>query len=398
MDESTTNDDAPAPEVPVRMATKGLGWSGRETQDDLDGELIREDNPDAAAPVATGPAQLKAAVKKPEPPSLGPGAERPEFRGYGEVDKVWDLSTISDPMTELPDDLAVDAGGLFTDSRIFEVLDALDRELVALDVVKKRVREVASLLLIDRLRRTLNLEAEQPSLHMSFTGNPGTGKTTVAMKMGQILWKLGFVRKGHIVVASRDDLVGQYVGHTAPKTREVLKRAMGGVLFIDEAYNIYRLDNERDYGQETVEMLLQVMENERQDLVVIMAGYKDKMDRFFGDVPGISSRIAHHLEFPDYSLEELMGIARLMLGTQRYRFTPDAAKAFEEYMALRKDQPNFANGRSVRNALERMRMRQAIRLFDAADKGRTLTKGDLVTIQAEDVLQSRVFAGGVFDQ
>ncbi|HWD07957.1 MAG TPA: CbbX protein [Actinomycetota bacterium] len=301
-------------------------------------------------------------------------------------------------MTELPDDLAVDAGGLFTDSRIFEVLDALDRELVALDVVKKRVREVASLLLIDRLRRTLNLEAEQPSLHMSFTGNPGTGKTTVAMKMGQILWKLGFVRKGHIVVASRDDLVGQYVGHTAPKTREVLKRAMGGVLFIDEAYNIYRLDNERDYGQETVEMLLQVMENERQDLVVIMAGYKDKMDRFFGDVPGISSRIAHHLEFPDYSLEELMGIARLMLGTQRYRFTPDAAKAFEEYMALRKDQPNFANGRSVRNALERMRMRQAIRLFDAADKGRTLTKGDLVTIQAEDVLQSRVFAGGVFDQ
>ncbi|MGH2719251.1 MAG: AAA family ATPase, partial [Actinomycetota bacterium] len=187
-------------------------------------------------------------------------------------------------------------------------------------------------------------------------------------------------------------------GHTAPKTREVLKRAMGGVLFIDEAYNIYRLDNERDYGQETVEMLLQVMENERQDLVVIMAGYKDKMDRFFGDVPGISSRIAHHLEFPDYSLPELMGIARLMLATQRYRFTPDAQKSFEDYMGLRKDQPNFANGRSVRNALERMRMRQAIRLFEAADKGRTLTKGDLVTIQAEDVLQSRVFAGGVFDQ
>jgi len=396
MDETTTNDDAPAPEVPVRMATKGLGWSGRETADDLDGELIREDHPDAAPPLPTG--KLQPALKKPEPPSLGPGAERPEVRGYGEVDKVWDLSQIADPMTELPDDLTVDAGALFTDSRIFDVLDALDRELVALDVVKKRVREIASLLLIDRLRRSLNLEAEQPTLHMSFTGNPGTGKTTVAMKMGQILWKLGFVRKGHIVVASRDDLVGQYVGHTAPKTREVLKRAMGGVLFIDEAYNIYRLDNERDYGQETVEMLLQVMENDRQDLVVIMAGYKDKMDRFFGDVPGISSRIAHHLEFPDYSLPELMGIARLMLATQRYRFTPDAEKAFEEYMGLRKDQPNFANGRSVRNALERLRMRQAIRLFEAADKGRTLTKGDLVTLQAEDVLQSRVFAGGVFDQ
>jgi probable Rubsico expression protein CbbX len=263
-------------------------------------------------------------------------------------------------MTEIPDDFVVDAGKLFTDSKIFDVLDALDRELVALEVVKRRVREIASLLLIDRLRRTLDLEAEQPTLHMSFTGNPGTGKTTVAMKMGKILWQLGFVRKGHLVVASRDDLVGQYVGHTAPKTREVLKRAMGGVLFIDEAYNIYRLDNERDYGQETVEMLLQVMENQRQDLVVIMAGYKDKMDRFFGDVPGISSRIAHHLEFPDYSVPELMAIARLMLATQRYRFSADAEKAFEEYIGK-------------------------------------LTKGDLVTLEAEDILQSRVFEGGVFD-
>ena len=392
------SDNEPAPEVPVRMATKGLGWSGREGNDDLEGELLREDNPDAAPPVATGLAPLKAAVHKPEPPPMGPGAAAADYTRYGEVEKVWDLSQISDPMNELPDDLAVDAGRLFTDSRIFDVLDALDRELVALDVVKKRVREIASLLLIDRLRRTLNLESDQPTLHMSFTGNPGTGKTTVAMKMGQILWKLGFVRKGHIVVASRDDLVGQYVGHTAPKTREVLKRAMGGVLFIDEAYNIYRLDNERDYGQETVEMLLQVMENDRQDLVVIMAGYKDKMDRFFGDVPGISSRIAHHLEFPDYSLAELMGIARLMLVTQRYRFSPDAERAFEEYMALRREQPNFANGRSVRNALERLRMRQAIRLFEAADRGRTLTKGDLVTIEAEDIMQSRVFEGGVFDE
>jgi probable Rubsico expression protein CbbX len=395
MDE-TTNDDAPAPEVPVAMATKGLGWSGREAPEDLDGELLREDNPDAVPPLPIS--KLPPAVKKPEAPSLGPGAANPSVTRYGEIEQVWDLSHINDPMAELPDDLEVDAGKIFSDSRIFEVLEALDRELVALDVVKRRVREIASLLLIDRLRRTLNLESDQPTLHMSFTGNPGTGKTTVAMKMGQILWKLGFVRKGHIVVASRDDLVGQYVGHTAPKTREVLKRAMGGVLFIDEAYNIYRLDNERDYGQETVEMLLQVMENEREDLVVIMAGYKDKMDRFFSDVPGISSRIAHHLEFPDYSLEELMSIARLILATQKFRFSPDAEKAFEEYMALRREQPNFANGRSVRNALERLRMRQAIRLFEAADRGRKLTKGDLVTLEADDVLQSRVFAGGVFDQ
>ena len=382
MDNSTN--EAPVPEVPVRMATKGLGWSGRESGDELDGP---------AAP------NLKPATSKPSPPPMGPGMERPEVERFGEADtdSVFDLAGINDPLAEIPDDLVVDAGKVFSDTRIFDVLDALDRELVALDVVKRRVREVASLLLIDRLRRTLNLESQQPTLHMSFTGNPGTGKTTVAMKMGQILWKLGFVRKGHIVVASRDDLVGQYVGHTAPKTREVLKRAMGGVLFIDEAYNIYRLDNERDYGQETVEMLLQVMENERQDLVVIMAGYKDKMERFFGDVPGISSRIAHHLDFPDYSLDELMAIARLMLATQRYRFGQDAEQAFREYMELRKSQPNFANGRSVRNALERLRMRQAIRLFEAANRGRKLTKGDLVTIEADDILQSRVFEGGVFD-
>jgi probable Rubsico expression protein CbbX len=385
MDESTS--EAPAPEVPVRMATKGLGWSGRESGDEAD----------APAPTTVTP---KPATPKPATPPMGPGMVRPQFERYGDTspEAVFDLAGINDPLTEIPDDFVVDAGKLFTDTRIFEVLDSLDRELVALDVVKKRVREVASLLLVDRLRRTLSLEAEQPTLHMSFTGNPGTGKTTVAMKMGQILWKLGFVRKGHIVVASRDDLVGQYVGHTAPKTREVLKRAMGGVLFIDEAYNVYRLDNERDYGQETVEMLLQVMENDRQDLVVIMAGYKDKMERFFGDVPGISSRIAHHLDFPDYEVSELMAIARLMLATQRYRFGPDAEKAFEEYITLRKAQPNFANGRSVRNALERLRMRQAIRLFEAANRGRTLTKGDLVTIEAEDVLQSRVFEGGVFDQ
>ncbi len=385
MDDSTN--DGPAPEVPVRMATKGLGWSGRESGDELD--------PPESAPTP----RLKPSTRKPPAPPMGPGMVRPEFERFGEADTdaVFDLAGINDPLTEIPDDLVVDASKLFTDTRIFEVLDALDRELVALDVVKRRVREVASLLLVDRLRRTLNLESEQPSLHMSFTGNPGTGKTTVAMKMGQILWKLGFVRKGHIVTASRDDLVGQYVGHTAPKTREVLKRAMGGVLFIDEAYNMYRLDNERDYGQETVEMLLQVMENDRQDLVVIMAGYKDKMERFFGDVPGISSRIAHHLDFPDYSMDELMAIARLMLATQRYRFGQDADKAFFEYMELRKGQPNFANGRSVRNALERLRMRQAIRLFEAANRGRKLTKGDLVKIEAEDILQSRVFEGGVFD-
>lgn len=328
------------------------------------------------------------------PPHQGTGM----YKGGSNIDDRFgadkapeEFAEYTDPLREIPDDLEVDAQKMFADSKVKEVLQKLDSDLVALENVKERISEIAHLLLIDRVRRSIGLEAEPPTLHMSFTGNPGTGKTTVASRMGQILWKLGYIRKGHVVTASRDDLVGQYVGHTAPKTREVIKRAMGGVLFIDEAYNIYRLDNERDYGQETVEMLLEVMENDRQDLVVVMAGYRDKMDRFFSDVPGISSRIAHHVDFPDYSAGELLDIGRMMLDAQRYRFSPDAEQAFKDYLSLRLNRPHFANGRSVRNALDRARMRQAIRLYDAADAGRKLTKKDLVTIEADDILASRVF-------
>lgn len=321
-------------------------------------------------------------------PSLGPGIraiDRPERFGAAEVDEVG-----------LADDASVNAQELVRDARVDEVLDRLDSELVALSEVKARIREIAALLVVDRLRRSVGLESEPPTLHMCFTGNPGAGKTTVAMRMGEILYRLGYVRKGHLVSVTRDDLVGQYVGHTAPKTTEVLKRAMGGVLFIDEAYHIYRVDNERDYGQEAVEMLLQVMENQRQDLVVIMAGYKKEMDRFFSDVPGLSSRIAHHIDFPDYAIGELMEIAALMVEKQRYRLGPDAEKAFQDYLAMRMTQPRFANGRSVRNALDRVRMRQAIRLYEAARRGRRLTKKDLITIEAEDILKSRVFEGGAY--
>lgn len=290
-----------------------------------------------------------------------------------------------------------DQSEIFADSRVEEVLDRLDRELVALGEVKSRIREIAALLVVDRLRRSHSLEAGPPTLHMCFTGNPGTGKTTVALRMGEILHRLGYVRKGHLVSVTRDDLVGQYVGHTAPKTNEVLKRAMGGVLFIDEAYHIYRVDNERDYGQETVEMLLQVMENQREDLVVILAGYKEHMDRFFNDVPGLSSRIGHHIDFPDYTIEELMEIARGMVEERRYELTPDAELAFEEYLRHRRSQPRFANGRSVRNALDRVRMRQALRVYEMGSKGRRLTKKDLMTIDADDILKSRVFAGGAYE-
>src|SRR6202521_3768868 len=269
------------------------------------------------------------------------------------------------------------------------VIDELERDLVGLAPIKTRIRDIAALLVIDKLRMNLGLQATAPSLHMSFTGNAGTGKTTVALRMAEILHRLGYVRKGHLVAVTRDDLVGQYIGHTAPKTKEVLKRAMGGVLFIDEAYYLYRQENERDYGQEAIEILLQVMENQRDDLVVIVAGYQDRMERFFHSNPGLSSRIAHHLDFPDYSDAELLAIAKLMLQQSEYRFSPAAEAAFQDYIARRITLPHFANARSIRHALDRARLRQANRLF--GERGRKLSRQDLVTLEAEEIRASRVF-------
>jgi probable Rubsico expression protein CbbX len=290
----------------------------------------------------------------------------------------------------LSDDELVDLAAERAASDIDEVLGRLDRELVGLAPVKTRVREISSLLLVDRLRGRFQLGSARPSLHMSFTGSPGTGKTTVALRMAELLHRLGYLRRDTLVSVTRDDLVGQYIGHTAPKTREVLKRAMGGVLFIDEAYYLYRQENERDYGQETIEMLLQVMENDREDLVVILAGYKDRMDTFFQSNPGMSSRIAHHLDFPDYTHEELMAIARLMLAEQGYVLSEEAEAALSAYLLRRMAQPRFANARSVRNALERARLRHADRLVSSG--ARRLSKDDLMRIEAEDFLRSRVFS------
>src|SRR5581483_3110922 len=284
----------------------------------------------------------------------------------------------------------LDLQAAYRDSHVGEVLDSLDRELIGLAPVKSRIRDIAALLLVEKLRRSLGLQTGPPSLHMSFTGNPGTGKTTVALRMAEILHRLGYVRKGHLIAVTRDDLVGQYIGHTAPKTREVLKRAMGGVLFIDEAYYLYRPENERDYGQEAIEILLQVMENQREDLVVIFAGYKDRMDTFFRSNPGMSSRVAHHIDFPDYTPEELHSIAGLMLQRMQYRLSTEADAALVDYISKRITQPHFANARSVRNALDRARLRQASRLFER--RGGVLSKEDLVTIEAADIRASRVFA------
>ena len=277
----------------------------------------------------------------------------------------------------------------YAKTEISKILNILDEELVGLAPVKARIREIAALLLIDKLRNNLGITAGSPGLHMSFTGSPGTGKTTVGLKMADILYQLGYVQKGHLLTVTRDDLVGQYIGHTAPKTKEVLKKAMGGVLFIDEAYYLYKPDNERDYGSEAIEILLQVMENQRDDLVVILAGYKEPMDKFYESNPGLSSRIANHIDFPDYTVEELLQISKLMLEDQQYQLTPDAEVALTEYTKRRKQKPLFANARSVKNALDRARMRQANRIFDS--RGQVLTKKELVNIEAQDILQSTIF-------
>jgi len=284
---------------------------------------------------------------------------------------------------------SLDISAAYTESNIAAIFEQLDADLIGLRPVKDRIREIAALLLVDRLRERIGLATEPPPLHMSFTGGPGTGKTTVAQRMAEILHRLGYVRKGQMIAVTRDDLVGQFIGHTAPKTKEVIKRAMGGVLFIDEAYYLYKAENERDYGGEAIEILLQAMENNRNDLVVIFAGYKDRMEHFFSSNPGLMSRVGNHIDFPDYGQTELMEIAQLMLARLNYRFTPEAEAAFVEYLGRRMTQPYFANARSVRNAIGRARLRQANRLFAL---GGTLTREELMTIEADDIRKSRVFA------
>jgi len=288
----------------------------------------------------------------------------------------------------VPPDTLIDLRAEFAGAGLEPYLNGLDQDLVGLKPVKSRIREIAALLLIERVRQRLGYSTEAPTLHMSFTGNPGTGKTTVALRMAGILKALGFVRQGQLISVTRDDLVGQYIGHTAPKTKEILKKAIGGVLFIDEAYYLYRPDNERDYGQEAIEILLQVMENQREDLVVILAGYADRMEDFFTLNPGFRSRIAHHIDFPDYEDAELLQISETMLTRQNYRFSPAAREAMRDYIQHRRQQPYFSNARSIRNALDRARLRQAGRLM--AIDGPVAPEA-LMLIEPPDILASRVF-------
>lgn len=282
----------------------------------------------------------------------------------------------------------VDLKALQAETDVYGPIAELDHDLVGLAPVKQRIREIAAFLLVARARERVGLSSGPPTLHMAFTGNPGTGKTTVALRMAAILHRLGYVRKGHLVSVGRDDLVGQFIGHTAPKTKEVLKRAMGGVLFIDEAYYLHRPENEKDYGQEAIEILLQVMENQREDLVVILAGYRERMETFFASNPGFRSRIAHHIDFPDYDDGELLAIAETMAGESQYCLSSSAREAMADYIARRRKQPAFANARSIRNAIDRARLRQALRLCAATTLADRAT---LQTIEAEDIRASRVF-------
>jgi probable Rubsico expression protein CbbX len=341
----------------------------------------------------TEPAPRGFAMPTPGTANTGsPGAGHPDGAGglgAGHPDGPGEPAAQPDGLEPLAPDARVELAAEQQARRITQMLDEFDSEFIGLAPVKDRVREIAALLLIDRLRQRYGLTSSRPSLHMCFTGSPGTGKTTVAMHMGKLLRELGYLRKGQLVSVTRDDLVGQYVGHTAPKTKEVLKRAMGGVLLIDEAYYLYRPENERDYGQEAIEILLQFMEANREDLVVILAGYADRMDVFFRSNPGMASRIAHNIDFPDFSLDELVQIADLMLEREQYRLSPDAQVAFREYVALRMQQPRFSNARSIRNAIDRMRLRQARRLVTA---GGQIARDDLMDISAADVRASRVFS------
>ena len=344
-------------------------------------------DPESDGPAGSGQAKRDAR-------SAGSGSEPDKFSGRvikGSKDERAGAAVEQVDFAEAVSDGKADVQKVVKDARVHEVLDEMDRNLVGLKAVKRRIREMAALLVIDRLRNEMGLTSERPTLHMSFTGNPGTGKTTVALRMASILYRLGYIEKNQLVTATRDDLVGQYVGHTAPKTKEAIKKALGGVLFIDEAYYLHRPDNERDYGQEAIEVLLSVMESERHRLVVIMAGYQEPMNEFFLANPGMGSRVAHHIHFPDYKPDELMEIATMMVGGQGFELSEEAEAAMRDYIERRVDQPRFANGRSIRNAVERARMRQAMRLFEF---DRPLDRQELMTIEAEDIRQSSVFEDG----
>jgi len=372
--------------TPTSLESRGMYPDDRKLQV-FDPGLRREYTP--MLPFALGARTSGGGVRRTAAPSAvrsQPSAPRPRPAAAPRVAKAKPAWTGQGRQRggTLQSDATITLASESRDSGIEDVLQSLEIELVGLRPVKKKVAEVGSLLLVDRARQRFGLSASRPNLHMCFTGPPGTGKTTVALMMADLLTRLGYLEKGQVVHAMRDDLVGEYIGQTAPKTKAVLARAMGGVLFIDEAYSLYRTDDSRDYGQECIDILMQVMENDRDNLVVILAGYKDRMDHFFESNPGMVSRVAHHLDFAAYQADELLAIGQLMLDKSHYYLSAEARTALGEYLSQQMTQPQFANARSVRNALENARLRHASRLV--AEPDRPWSKDDLMRLETSDIL------------
>jgi probable Rubsico expression protein CbbX len=282
---------------------------------------------------------------------------------------------------------SIDIKDCYIKTGIQAILATMDDELVGLKDVKNRVSEISSVLLFDRIREIQELSTLNTSLHMAFTGRTGTGKTSVASKIALVLRNLGYLTKGHITNVTREDLVGQYVGHTAPKTKEQLQRAQGGILFIDEAHHLYKPDNERDYGSEAIELLLQVMENQRDDLIIIFAGGKDKIELFFNSNPGVSSRIGNHVDFKDYDVPDLTEITKFLLhNDNRYKFTNEALEILIFYIKQLVNFPTFANVRTLKILINQLVAYQAIRIENIINKNGHIDYNSLVTIQKDDFL------------
>lgn len=269
---------------------------------------------------------------------------------------------------------------------VLDVIEMINKEFINLSDVKKQIEEISSLLIFDKIRKANNFAPLINCMHLVFTGKTGTGKTVVGVKMALILRNLGYLTKGHILTVSRDDLVGQYIGHTAPKAADCLQQANGGILFIDNAYTIYQPDNERDYGSEAVEMILQVMENQRDDLVIIFSGEKEKMEKFFHTNPGISSRVGNHIHFKDYTVNDLIKIAdSLLLKEYRYKINIEALKILEFYLSQLVQHETFINARTVKALVNQLLCYHAANLEQKLEEKKQLDYESFITLNQEDL-------------
>lgn len=263
-----------------------------------------------------------------------------------------------------------------------DIMNELD-SLIGLDDVKKLVKEIQAFAAIQKKRREENLTADPLVFHMIFKGNPGTGKTTVARLLGKIFNKIGILEKGHLVEVERADLVGEYIGHTALKAKEQIRKSIGGILFIDEAYSLAR-GGEKDFGKEAIDTLVKAMEDYKDNLILILAGYKDEMDHFISSNPGLKSRFPITIEFKDYSINELIRISQIMVSKREYKLSLDARRKIISILEKRVQSNDYrmGNARLVRNIVEMAVRKQAVRLVTKKD----VSREDLITLKGEDFI------------